>query len=106
VDILGPIQNLDFVGGNYISTMNLSTTLPQVLPSFQNVDIALFADVANIWGVDYDSSIDKKKIRSTAGISFDMTTPIGPLNFSLSQHISKASTDLTETFRFNLGTTF
>jgi len=103
---VGPIQNLNFVGGNYISTMNLSTTLPQVLPSFQNVDIALFFDVANIWGVDYDSSIDKSKIRSATGISLDLTTPIGPLNFSLSQPLSKASTDKTETFRFNLGTTF
>ena len=36
----------------------------------------------------------------------DVTTPVGPLNFSLSQPITKSSTDKTETFRFNLGTTF
>ena len=33
-------------------------------------------------------------------------TPIGPLTFSFAQPITKASTDKTETFRFNLGTTF
>jgi len=36
----------------------------------------------------------------------DVLTPIGPLNFSFSRPITKASTDVTESFRFNLGTTF
>ena len=103
---IGPIQNNDFVGGNYISTINFATTLPQLLPTFQNTDISIFVDAANIWGVDYDSTIDSNKIRSAAGIGLDLMTPIGPLSFSLSQPISKASTDKTETFRFNLGTTF
>ena len=63
--------------------------------------------MANVWGVDYDASIDdESKIRSAAGVAVDWFTPIGPLNFSLSQPISKASSDETETFRFNLGTTF
>ena len=30
----------------------------------------------------------------------------GPLNFSLTQVITKEDTDKTESFRFNLGTTF
>ena len=63
--------------------------------------------MANVWGVDYDSSLDdSNKIRSSTGIAVDWFTPVGPLNFSLSQPISKASTDKTESFRFNLGTTF
>ena len=49
---------------------------------------------------------DNQKIRSAAGVALDLMTPIGPLNFSLSQAISKTSTDVTESFRFNLGTTF
>ena len=103
---VGPVENNDYIGGNYISTFNLTTTLPQILPSFQNTDISLFFDAANVWGVDYNSAIDNSKIRSAAGISLDLNTPVGPLNFSLSQPISKASTDKTESFRFNLGTTF
>ena len=63
--------------------------------------------MANVWGVDYDSSIDdSNKIRSSTGIGMDLLTPVGPLSFSLSQPITKMSTDKTETFRFNLGTTF
>jgi outer membrane protein insertion porin family len=104
---IGPIENGAFVGGNYISAVNISATLPQVLPSIQNIDFAVFFDTANVWGVDYDSKInDSSKIRSSAGIAMDVATPVGPLTFSLSQAISKKSSDVTETFRFNLGTTF
>ena len=67
----------------------------------------MYFDVANVWGVDYDSAIhDSSKLRSAAGIGVDWFTPIGPLNFSLSQAITKKKTDKTESFRFNLGTTF
>jgi len=60
-----------------------------------------------VWGIDYNSSIsDSSKIRSAAGLGMDWLTPVGPLNFSLSQPISKADTDKTESFRFNLGTSF
>ena len=104
---IGPIENNDYVGGNYISSVNFSATLPKLLPAFQNVDFSLFVDAANVWGVDYSSSIDdSNKIRSSAGLVMDLLTPIGPLNFSFSQPITKSSTDKTESFRFNLGTTF
>ena len=104
---IGPKDNGDYVGGNYVSAFNISTTLPQILPSFQNTDFAIFFDAANVWGVDYNSSIDKaSKIRSSTGISMDLNTPVGPMNFSLSQPITKSSSDKTESFRFNLGTTF
>ena len=103
---VGPVDNNDYVGGNYVSTLNLSTNLPGVLPTVENLDFKYFIDVANIWGVDYDSSLDNSKIRSSTGIGLNMLTPIGPLSFSISQPITKASSDKTETFRFNLGTTF
>ena len=104
---IGPVENGDYIGGNYVSSVNFSSTLPQILPSFQNIDLAFFIDAANIWGVDYDSSLnDRSKIRSSTGIAMDILTPIGPLNFSLAQTLSKATTDTTESFRFNLGTTF
>ena len=104
---IGPKDGEDFIGGNYITAVSFSSTLPQILENSQNTDFLLFLDVANIWGVDYDSSLsDSNKIRSAAGIAVDWFTPVGPLNFSLSQPISKAPTDKTESFRFNLGTTF
>ena len=76
------------------------------MPSLQSTDVSLFFDAANVWGVDYNSSLDNSKLRSAAGVALDLMTPIGPLSFSLSYPITKASTDKTETFRFNLGTSF
>ncbi len=104
---IGPIDNDDYIGGNYISSLNLSTNLPWVLSTVETVDFSLFMDAANVWGVDYDSTIDdSNSIRTSTGIGMNWLTPVGPLSFSLSQPITKKSTDKTESFRFNLGTTF
>ena len=104
---IGPKDGSDFVGGNYLTSLNFNSTIPQLFPSAQNLDFLFFIDVANLWGVDYDSSLDSdNEIRSSVGLAIDWMTVVGPLNFSLSQPISKSDSDVTETFRFNLGTTF
>ena len=103
---VGPVDNGDFIGGNYLTAFNLSSDL-NILESFETTRFNIFLDIANVWGVDYSSDIDESnKIRSAVGISLDLFTPVGPLNFSLAQPIMKKNTDKTETFRFNLGTTF
>ena len=103
---VGPKDGDDFIGGNYAYSLNFSSTIPQLFEESQNVDFLFFTDIADIWGVDYDSSLNDNKIRSSIGLALDWFSPIGPLNFSLAQPISKAKGDKTETFRFNLGTTF
>ena len=85
----------------------MTTTMPGFLADNQNVDFLLFFDAANIWGVDYSSGLeDTNEIRSSTGVAIDWLSPVGPMNFSLSLPITKAETDKTESFRFNLGTTF
>ena len=104
---VGPKDGDDFIGGNYIASFNISSDLPKVLENSQTTDLKIFLDVANVWGVDYDSGLDSSDdIKSAVGLGLDWFSPIGPMNFSLSQPISKGSNDITETFRFNLGTTF
>tara|TARA_B110000003_G_scaffold275648_1_gene318889 strand:+ start:235 stop:2499 length:2265 start_codon:yes stop_codon:yes gene_type:complete len=103
---VGPKDGNDYIGGNFITAINFSSTLPQILENSQSTDFKIFLDVANVWGVDYDTSLDNSEIRSSIGFGLDWFSPIGPMNFSLSQPISKTNTDVTETFRFNLGTTF
>ena len=104
---VGPKDGEDYIGGNFVTTANLSTTLPQILSNIQEVDFVMFLDAANIWGVDYDSSIDDEgSFRSSVGLGIDWMTPIGPLNFIFAQPITKENSDKTQTFRFNLGTTF
>ena len=104
---IGPVDANDYVGGNYGAAVNFDTTLPMVFSNVQNVDVRYFIDTANLWGVDYSSDVDQSNtIRASTGVVVDWFTPIGPLNFSLAQDISKADDDKTETFQFNLGTTF
>ena len=103
---VGPKDGNDYIGGNFISAVNLSTTLPQILPDNQNTDFLLFMDIANIWGVDYDSALDDDKVRSSIGIAVDWFTVVGPLTFSLAHPLSQSNNDVIESFRFNLGTTF
>ena len=104
---IGPRDGTDYVGGNYAAAFNISSTIPQIFPNSQNTNFSIFFDAANVWGVDYNSAIsDDGKIRSSVGMAIDFFSPIGPLNFSLTEVITKSSGDITESFRFNLGTTF
>jgi outer membrane protein insertion porin family len=104
---VGPKDGNDFIGGNFVTSINLQTSLPILFENSQNIDAVIFFDAANVWGVDYDSSIDDtSEIRSSIGIGLDYLTVVGPLSFSLSQVISKSDNDVEESFRFNLGTTF
>ena len=57
--------------------------------------------------MDYDDSIEESnKVRSSTGVTASWLSPLGPMTFVLSTNISKADTDKTESFNFNLGTTF
>ena len=104
---IGPKDGNDFIGGNYATALNFSSTIPQLLENSQNIDFLFFVDAANLWGVDYDSSLDSnKKIRSSIGVGIDWLTAIGPMSFTFAETISKADTDIAESFSFNIGTTF
>ena len=104
---LGPVDGNDYVGGNYAAALSLSTTLPMFFQSLESIDVKYFIDTGNVWGVDYSDSIDDSNtIRSSTGLAVNWFTPIGPMNFTFTQNLSKASTDKTETFQFNIGTSF
>ena len=104
---VGPKDGNDYVGGNYMASFNSALNLPFLLPTFDKLDFSLFFDVANIWHVDYSQQVDQgNTVRSSTGIAVDILTPVGPLSFSLTQPITKAEGDKTESVRFNLGTTF
>jgi outer membrane protein insertion porin family len=104
---VGPKDGDDFIGGNYSTAINLETSLPNLLPESTKTDVDLFLDLGNIWGVDYTSAIDdSNEIRSTAGVNINWSSPVGPMNFTISQNITKAKTDKPQSFNFRLGTTF
>jgi outer membrane protein insertion porin family len=69
---IGPLDNNDYIGGNYASSLNLSTNLPSLFPTIEILDFNYFIDIANVWGVDYNSSLDKSEIRSSTGIGLNV----------------------------------
>ena len=104
---IGPVDGDDHIGGNFAAAANFEVTLPNLLPEDTNTDIGLFLDFGNVWGVDYDSTLDESnKVRASTGAAASWISPLGPMTFILSTNLSKASTDKTESFNFNLGTTF
>ncbi len=104
---VGPVDGNDHIGGNYSAALNFEANLPNLLPDNTNADASIFLDFGNVWGVDYSSAIDdSNKIRSSTGVNINWISPIGPLSFVFSQILIKANTDKTESFSFNLGTTF
>ena len=104
---VGPKDGVDFIGGNYVASSNIELNLPNLLPESTKTDVGLFLDFANIWGVDYSESLnDSNKVRSSVGINTSWLSPVGPMSFVFSQNLSKAETDITESFNFRLGTTF
>ena len=45
---------------------------------------------------------ESNKIRSSTGVAANWRSPLGPMSFIISTNLSKASTDVTESFNFNL----
>ena len=104
---VGPVDTNDHVGGNNLATLSLKSTFPNPIPESLRSTTYLFLDIGNVWGVDYSDAIsNSSKIRSTTGIALDLMSPIGPLSFTYSIPISKASTDKEQNFLFNIGSSF
>ena len=103
---IGPKDGKDHIGGNYSAYSSIASTVPNPLPDKWNANSIVFFDAGNVWGVDYDSSKDSNKIRSSAGLGLDWISPLGPLSFVFAQTLSSADSDLEESFSFQIGSSF
>ncbi len=104
---VGPKDGDDHIGGNYAAAINFDAKMPNLLPDSYNADIGFFLDFGNVWGVDYDSSLDESnEIRSSTGMNINWLSPLGPVSFTFATNLAKADTDKTQSFNFNLGTQF
>ena len=104
---VGPKDGTDHIGGNYAAALNFDVKLPNLLPDSYNADVGFFLDFGNVWGVDYDSSLDESnELRSATGMNVNWLSPLGPVSFTLATNLAKANTDKTQSFNFSLGTQF
>ena len=104
---VGPVDGGDYIGGNNLATLSLKSTFPNPIPENLRANSYVFFDIGNVWGVDYSDLISQSsKMRSSTGLTIDLTSPIGPLTFTYSVPLSKASTDKEQRFLFNIGSSF
>jgi outer membrane protein insertion porin family len=104
---VGPVDSGDHIGGNNLATLSLKSTFPNPIPENLRATTFLFFDMGNVWGADYSSLISgSSKLRTSTGIALDLVSPIGPLSFTYSIPLSKASTDKEQNFLFNIGSSF
>jgi len=104
---IGPVDSGDHIGGNNLATLSLKSTFPNPIPESLRATTFLFFDMGNVWGADYSNTIsDSSKLRTSTGVAVDLMSPIGPLSFTYSIPLSKASTDKEQSFLFNIGSSF
>ena len=104
---IGPVDSGDHIGGNNLATLSLKSTFPNPIPENLRSISYLFFDVGNVWGADYSDLISgSSKLRSSTGAGLDLMSPLGPLSFTYSIPLSKASTDKEQRFLFNIGSSF
>jgi outer membrane protein insertion porin family len=104
---IGPVDSGDHIGGNNLATLSLKSTFPNPIPENLRSISYLFFDIGNVWGADYSDLISgSSKLRSSTGVGLDLMSPLGPLSFTYSIPLSKASTDKEQRFLFNIGSSF
>ena len=102
---IGPSNsNNIYLGGNKYFTSTVGFGSKFLFDEKDNVNMKLFYTIGSLWDSDYINS--EFKLRSSAGISFDFLTAIGPISFSYSMPINKSNSDESKNFNFTIGTSF
>lgn len=114
------------VGGNAMFVGGLELIVPTPFISEENkntVRTSFYVDVGNVWDTEFDYDgysqlqlapqsfaledfSDPSRYRVSAGISLQWLSPMGPLTISLGRPLKTEEGDRTQSFSFNIGTTF
>ena len=113
------------VGGNamVLGGIELIVPTPFLDESYSNsVRSSFFVDVGNVWDTEFDLDdyrdlaenefekiadySDPGTYRSSAGLSIQWLSPMGPMIFSFAKALKKEDDDDTSFFSFNIGKTF
>ena len=108
---IGPIDtgSKSAVGGNQVYNGTVEIVSTYGLDKDTGLRWTVYSDVGSVWDVDYPSGVtgaSDNKMRQSVGFGLLWDTAIGPLSFSWSDAISKASHDKTKRFLFSIGTRF
>ncbi len=100
----------DPLGGNTYYAASTELMFPLGLPEELQIKGAVFADAADLYGVDTSLNpaniIDSSAIRASTGVGIFWRSPVGPIRVDLAEPIVKQSYDKTQFIRFSFGTKF
>ena len=102
---IGQKSNGVYLGGNSVVTSTIGYGSSFLFDEKDNVNIKLFLTSGSLWDSDYTTD-SKFKLRSSAGISLDFITAIGPISFSYAVPINKELNDNPRNFSFQIGSSF
>lgn len=113
------------IGGNAMAVASLELIIPTPFldEAYSNsVRTSFFIDAGNVWDTEFNYDYyrkfpedqfkkladysDPSRIRSSAGMSLQWLSPMGPMVFSLAWPVKEFTDDDTEIFSFNIGKTF
>ncbi len=107
------------LGGQTYAIGSAELGLPNHLPDQYGLKTALFVDIGTLGGVDKRLKVDQTNggaaltnivddlaLRASAGLTIRWKSPMGPIQFDLSQVLAKSAYDKVETFRFSQSTQF
>lgn len=102
---IGPLNsNNIYLGGNKYFTSTIGYGSKFLFDEKDNINFKLFYTFGSLWDSDY---VDSDFIlRSSAGISLDLLTAVGPISLSYSLPVSKSNSDKSKYFTFSIGTSF
>jgi outer membrane protein insertion porin family len=103
---VGPkASNGDSIGGTkrVIFNTELLTPLPGMAQD-RSIRVFTYLDAGSVWGEDDDVTLSD--LRASAGVGLSWFSPVGPLKLSYGQPIKKKNGDETESFQFQIGSSF
>lgn len=105
---LGPRDSLgEPFGGDFLTTARTELQFPATFLPFvneNNAKLSLFTDIGNVFE-DFDD-FETSELRGSFGVSINMITGFGGISAAFSTQFNDKSGDKTESFQFNLGTSF
>ncbi len=114
----------DAVGGNAIAAGSIQLIVPTPFASegYENqLRTSVFIDAGSVWDTTFEKEdyrvcgsrcdylydySDPREFRSSAGVTLQWVSPMGPLAFTLARPLRKLDGDSTEFFSFSIGRTF
>lgn len=103
----GDFSDPDPFGGNVLTEGGLELIFPTPFAGdSRSMRTSFFVDAGQVFDTERGFDPELDEVRTSAGISFQWITAVGPLAFSLAKPLNDKSGDDTQVFQFSLGQTF